>query len=78
MPNAFFSDLVSSIAERGRTLLRLKTWPTDAAEYDPVIVDGTPLPDETDTNPDHYFGVDATIEVIKSTNTVDADEHQIY
>ena len=31
MPNAFFSDLVSSIAERGRGLLRLKTWPTDAA-----------------------------------------------
>lgn len=50
------------------------TWPTNPAEFDPVVVDGEPLPDETDTNPDHYFGVDASVDVEKSTNTFDADD----
>ena len=39
MPNAFFSDLVSSIAERGRGLLRLKTWPTDSAGQANSLID---------------------------------------
>ncbi len=39
MPNAFFSDLLSTITERGRTLLRLKSWPQDAAGRAGSLID---------------------------------------
>jgi malonyl-CoA decarboxylase len=39
MPNAFFSDLLSTISERGRTLLRLKSWPQDAAGRAGSLID---------------------------------------
>ncbi|MCO5088606.1 MAG: malonyl-CoA decarboxylase [Methylobacteriaceae bacterium] len=39
MPNAFFSDLLSSIAERGRGLLRQKNWPSDSAGQANNLID---------------------------------------
>ena len=30
MSNAFFYDLLTSIAERGRSMLKIKPWPKDA------------------------------------------------
>ena len=39
MPNAFFSDLLATISERGRTLLRLKSWPQDAAGRAGSLID---------------------------------------
>jgi malonyl-CoA decarboxylase len=39
MPNAFFSDLLATISERGRTLLRLKNWPQDAAGRAGSLID---------------------------------------
>ncbi|MCB1541211.1 MAG: malonyl-CoA decarboxylase [Rhodoblastus sp.] len=39
MPNAFFSDLLSTIAERGRGLLRQKTWPADPTGQANSLID---------------------------------------
>ena len=39
MNSAFFSDLLSTISERGRTLLRLKAWPQDAAGRAGSLID---------------------------------------
>jgi hypothetical protein len=30
MSNAFFYDLLASVAERGRSMLKIKPWPKDA------------------------------------------------
>lgn len=39
MDTAFFSDLLGSIAERGRGLLGLKTWPSDSLQQASSLVD---------------------------------------
>ena len=39
MPNVFFSDLLATISDRGRTLLRLKSWPQDATGRAGSLID---------------------------------------
>ncbi|MFV0279857.1 MAG: malonyl-CoA decarboxylase [Rhodoblastus sp.] len=39
MANVLFSDLLSNIADRGRALLRLKTWPRDPASQASSLID---------------------------------------
>ena len=70
MPNAFFSDLVSSIAERGRTLLRLKTWPTDAAGQAGSLID---MCRALLTGRGEATGVAIAAEVLTRYRTLDAE-----
>ena len=50
------------------------TWPNDPAVYvDATDPDGVAYPAHTDADPSHYFGVDASLDVEKATNTIDAD-----
>ncbi|MFT4095793.1 MAG: malonyl-CoA decarboxylase [Rhodoblastus sp.] len=70
MPNAFFSDLVSSIAERGRTLLRLKTWPADAAGQAGSLID---MCRALLTGRGEATGVAIAAEVLDRYRTLDAD-----
>ena len=39
MDSAFFSDLMASIAERGRSVLKLTAWPRDAANRAASLAD---------------------------------------
>ena len=39
MDSAFFSDLMASIAERGRSVLKLTAWPRDAANRADSLAD---------------------------------------
>ncbi len=70
MPNAFFSDLVSSIAERGRTLLRLKSWPTDAAGQASSLID---MCRALLTGRGEATGVAIAAEVLDRYRTLDSD-----
>ena len=70
MPNAFFSDLVSSIAERGRTLLRLKTWPADAAGQAGSLID---MCRALLTGRGEATGVAIAAEVLTRYRTLDAE-----
>ncbi|HMN72757.1 MAG TPA: malonyl-CoA decarboxylase [Rhodoblastus sp.] len=73
MPNAFFSDLVSSIAERGRTLLRLKTWPQDAAGQASSLID---MCRALLTGRGEATGVAIAAEVLGRYRTLDTDARQ--
>ena len=39
MSNAFFYDLLASVAERGRSMLKIKPWPKDADKSVDQLVD---------------------------------------
>ncbi len=39
MDSAFFSDLLASIAERGRSVLKLSPWPRDAVNRAASLAD---------------------------------------
>ncbi|MCB1543037.1 MAG: malonyl-CoA decarboxylase N-terminal domain-containing protein, partial [Rhodoblastus sp.] len=70
MPNAFFSDLLSTIAERGRGLLRLKSWPQDAAGQASSLID---LCRALLTGRGEATGVAIAAEVLSRYRTLDAE-----
>ena len=70
MPNAFFSDLLSTIAERGRGLLRLKSWPQDAAGQASSLID---LCRALLTGRGEATGVAIAAEVLSRYRTLDAN-----
>ena len=39
MSNAFFYDLLTSVAERGRSMLKIKPWPKDADNRVDQLID---------------------------------------
>ena len=39
MTNAFFSDLLASIADRGRSVLKVKPWPKDAGNRTESLIE---------------------------------------
>jgi|GEM_PF-6898268 len=49
--------------------------PNDPDNYTPIVdpETGEPLPDVVDEDPSHYYGVDASVDIEKSTNGEDAD-----
>ena len=70
MPNAFFSDLLSSIAERGRGLLRQKNWPSDSAGQANNLID---MCRALLTGRGEATGVAIAAEVLDRYRTLDAE-----
>jgi malonyl-CoA decarboxylase len=69
MNGAFFSDLLSTIAERGRTLLKLEAWPADSVGRAGNMID---LARELLTGRGEASGVAIAAEVLQLYRSLDA------
>jgi len=75
-PGESFTCTVFGTATAGQYENTASVDATPADENGDPITDsnGNPMADVTDTDPSHYFGVEASIDVEKATNGDDADE----
>src|SRR5438270_42986 len=75
MSNAFFYDLLASVAERGRSMLKIKPWPRDADEsVDQLVEDCRALVEGRG----EASGVALAAEVMARYRALDPSDHAAF